>query len=38
VYDLTLLTTIFLEELRRLDVDDVKNSEYIEEVVIRRYS
>ena len=28
---------IFLDELRRLDIDDVKNSEYIEETEIRRY-
>ena len=28
---------IFLDELRRLDIDDVKNSEYIEETDIRRY-
>jgi hypothetical protein len=27
-----------LEDLKRLDIDDVKNSEYIEEDVIRKYS
>lgn len=27
-----------IEDLKRLDIDDVKNSMYIEEDVIRRYS
>jgi hypothetical protein len=29
---------MFLEDLKRLDIDDVKNSEYIEEDIIRKYS
>ncbi len=27
-----------LEDLKRLDIDDVKNSEYIEEDIIKKYS
>jgi hypothetical protein len=29
---------VCLEDLKRLDIDDVKNSEYIEEDVIKKYS
>ena len=29
---------VFIEDLKRLDNDDVRNSEYIEEDVIKRYS
>jgi hypothetical protein len=32
------LTHGSLEDLKRLDIDDVRNSEYIEEDVIRKYS
>jgi hypothetical protein len=27
-----------IEDLKRLDIDDVRNSEYIEEDVIRKFS
>jgi hypothetical protein len=37
-----LLSSIFAflvqQDLKRLDIDDVRNSEYIEEDVIRKYS
>ena len=29
---------VCLEDLKRLDIDDVKNSEYIEEDIIKKYS
>ena len=35
---LLLKLCLCIEDLRRLDIDDVKNSEYIEEEEIKRYS